>query len=245
MKVDIHIGTSNDDSVTMPVPCFTAANSALFVINRPYTSRGAVPGQWNITHKGTGLAVASGLHMPLNAVRVFAERLENLIDALDIRGMFLLTEPDDIKRVAGKLPLYKREILRDYIAFYRVGDYQGAALAADRINAGGFSRTAHAAIVRENIRRVAGMPVTVQTVKPGPRKLSDIASEIARVWRTPYFGALPYLRAMKSLSDLSDYYDNESAYSVVEYFLCNAGTWRGPDARRIKAELRAMLRGEM
>jgi len=27
----------------------------------------------------------------------------------------------------------------------------------------------------------------------------------------------------------------------VAYFLANAGTWRGPDAQRIKAELKGML----
>ena len=32
-----------------------------------------------------------------------------------------------------------------------------------------------------------------------------------------------------------------SAESVVQYFLANAGTWRGDDAKRIKAELKSML----
>jgi hypothetical protein len=73
------------------------------------------------------------------------------------------------------------------------------------------------------------------------RKLSDIAREIRQDWQRPYFGAVPYLEAMASLSALSDRYYADDARMVVRYFLVNAGTWRGETARRIKAELKAML----
>jgi hypothetical protein len=46
---------------------------------------------------------------------------------------------------------------------------------------------------------------------------------------------------MSSLFDISDSYGMDSADSIVRYFLVNAKTWRGDDARRIKAELKGML----
>jgi hypothetical protein len=75
----------------------------------------------------------------------------------------------------------------------------------------------------------------------GTRALSEIAQDIRFNWPKVYFGAVPYLEAMDSLSEMTDYYGQDSADSIVRYFLCNASTWRGADARRIKAELKGML----
>ena len=76
------------------------------------------------------------------------------------------------------------------------------------------------------------------------RPLQIIAGEIRQDWRESkggiYFGAKPYLEAMFSLRTMTDSYGEDSARSVVAYFLANAGTWRGETARRIKAELKAM-----
>ncbi|BBX09476.1 hypothetical protein [Mycolicibacterium aichiense] len=74
------------------------------------------------------------------------------------------------------------------------------------------------------------------------RPLNEIAIEISRVWKKPYFGAAPYIEAMKSLRGVGDSYGFDDARSIVLYFLSNAGTWRGEDARRIKAELKAMVK---
>lgn len=73
------------------------------------------------------------------------------------------------------------------------------------------------------------------------RSLSAIAREISRDWQKPYFGAVPYLHAMQSLDSIADKYGYDSASSVVRYFLANASTWRGDTARRVKAELKALL----
>ncbi len=70
------------------------------------------------------------------------------------------------------------------------------------------------------------------------RSLSEIAREIKRTWPKPYFGAVPYIDAMRRLDRITDMYMLDSAKSIVLYFLANAGTWRGDDARRIKAELK-------
>ena len=45
---------------------------------------------------------------------------------------------------------------------------------------------------------------------------------------------------MGDLNSINDAYYMDSARSVVLYFLANAGTWRGDDAKRIKAELKAL-----
>ena len=74
------------------------------------------------------------------------------------------------------------------------------------------------------------------------RTLSTIAREIAQDWRKPYFGAGPYLQAMSTLTDINQQYGYDSAESVVRYFLSNATTWRGDTARRVKAELKGMLK---
>lgn len=73
-----------------------------------------------------------------------------------------------------------------------------------------------------------------------PRPIYMIAAEIQRVWAKPYFGAVPYIEAMLSIRTIGDQYGADSARSIVAYFLSNATTWRGEDARRIKAELKAL-----
>lgn len=75
------------------------------------------------------------------------------------------------------------------------------------------------------------------------RTLAAIAREIRADWKSPYFGAMPYLSAMGGMGDMRDAYGMDSAREVVLYFLSNATTWRGETARRVKAELKAMLKG--
>lgn len=74
------------------------------------------------------------------------------------------------------------------------------------------------------------------------RTLSTIAREIAQDWRKPYFGAVPYIRAMSTLDDINQPYGYDSGESIVRYFLCNATSWRGDTARRVKAELKELLK---
>ena len=75
------------------------------------------------------------------------------------------------------------------------------------------------------------------------RSLTTIAQEIRTDWQKPYFGAVPYMQAMIGLHSIADHYGYDSADSIVRYFLSNATTWRGETARRIKAELNAILKG--
>lgn len=73
------------------------------------------------------------------------------------------------------------------------------------------------------------------------RTVREIAAEIAADWTKPYFGAVPYLRAMHSLQSPADNYGFDNGRSIIRYFLGNAAHWRGPVARRIKAELKSMI----
>ena len=84
------------------------------------------------------------------------------------------------------------------------------------------------------------MPTTTTTILDRP--LYVIAREIARDWQRPFFGAVPYLRAMASLDRVSDPYGLDPGREIVLYFLSNAAGWKGETARRIKAELKAMLK---
>ncbi len=84
------------------------------------------------------------------------------------------------------------------------------------------------------------MPTTVQPAKLRP--LFAIANDVINLWPKPYFGAIPYIKAMRDLTTIQNTYGADSARSIVTYFLSNAKTWKGEDARRIKAELNAMLK---
>jgi len=75
------------------------------------------------------------------------------------------------------------------------------------------------------------------------RSLSAIARDIKRVWVKPYFGAKPYLDAMSQLDSINDTYIYDDAKSVVMYFLANASTFRGNDAKVLKQELKNLMKG--
>lgn len=74
------------------------------------------------------------------------------------------------------------------------------------------------------------------------RQISDIASDIYSAWPNVYFGAKPYLSAMLSLSTVNDNYGMDSARSIINYFLGNASTFRGEEAKRLKNELKDLMK---
>lgn len=100
--------------------------------------------------------------------------------------------------------------------------------------------------------RVAGRrrPKTIRPIfapinpegKPMHRPLYEIAQDIRKHWANVNYAAEPYLKAMADLRSMHDFYGLDPASSVVRYFLSNATTWRGEDARRVKAELKGMLK---
>jgi hypothetical protein len=75
------------------------------------------------------------------------------------------------------------------------------------------------------------------------RTFQQIATDIKSTWLNVYFGAVPYLEAMLELdtTDPDTPYMFETAKDMVIYFLANAQTFRGADAKRLKAELKSMI----
>lgn len=74
------------------------------------------------------------------------------------------------------------------------------------------------------------------------RTIKEIAREIRADWKNVYFGAVPYLEAMEELETIKDKYYFDDADTILRYFLANSNTWRGEVARRVKQEIKAMLR---
>ena len=74
------------------------------------------------------------------------------------------------------------------------------------------------------------------------RPLEAIASEIQSDWKNVNYAAVPYLDAMATMQSVQDDYGYDSGKSVVAYFLSNATTWRGETARRVKKELKALIK---
>ena len=75
------------------------------------------------------------------------------------------------------------------------------------------------------------------------RPIHVIANEVWNDWGEKVnYAARPYLEAMDALDKITDNYYEDSGSSVVAYFLGNSNSWRGDTARRVKAELNAMLK---
>ena len=78
--------------------------------------------------------------------------------------------------------------------------------------------------------------------KEESRPLYEIANEIEACWKKVWYGARPYLDTMKDMTSVDQKYGWDSGQSIVLYFLSNAKTFKGEDARRLKAELKTLIR---
>lgn len=81
------------------------------------------------------------------------------------------------------------------------------------------------------------------------RPLYEVVREVAETWKATsksgiYFGAKPYLKALSlpHITDENSQYGAETAGDMVPYLLGNMQTFRGADARRLKAELKQYSR---
>jgi hypothetical protein len=74
------------------------------------------------------------------------------------------------------------------------------------------------------------------------RPLYEIARDVRSNWPKVNYAAVPYLDAMARLDRITDNYGMDTADTIVLYFLSNARSWRGEDAKRIKSELNAMVK---
>lgn len=72
------------------------------------------------------------------------------------------------------------------------------------------------------------------------RSIRSIALDIRKEWAKVNYAAKPYLDAMLELNSINDKYYEDSAKSIVLYFLANASSFRGERAKALKAELKAL-----
>ncbi len=74
-----------------------------------------------------------------------------------------------------------------------------------------------------------------------PRPLPEITREIRKDWRPMYRPAEAHFEAFEYADNVNQMYGCDSVKSEILYFLGNAGTWKGEVARRVKAELKALV----
>lgn len=73
------------------------------------------------------------------------------------------------------------------------------------------------------------------------RPIYEIASDIRKNWKSVNYAAAPYLNAMDSLDKITDKYGADDAKTIIVYFLANAQSFRGKEAKRIKKELNKLI----
>ena len=72
-----------------------------------------------------------------------------------------------------------------------------------------------------------------------PYKLAALAqADWSQRGKGVSYAALPYLQALESVDSWEGKYILEEARTIGLYFLSNAGGWRGPVARAVKAEIK-------
>lgn len=72
------------------------------------------------------------------------------------------------------------------------------------------------------------------------RPLYVIARDIYKSWPKVNYAAKPYLEAMSELTSIEDKYGYDNARSIVLYFLSNASSFRGDQAKALKLELKSI-----
>jgi hypothetical protein len=80
----------------------------------------------------------------------------------------------------------------------------------------------------------------MQTINKRP--VYKIAEEILNDWTAPYFGARPYLAAMLTINNELENYGQDTAKSIILYFLSNASSYRGSKAKELKNELKTLIK---
>lgn len=91
------------------------------------------------------------------------------------------------------------------------------------------------------------MPEIVNAETLATYDLSQIARFVRQTWKnkkgesTIYFAAKPYLDAMSTMDNVNDKYGMDTGKSIVLYFLSNAKTYKGEQAKLVKAELKKRI----
>ena len=78
--------------------------------------------------------------------------------------------------------------------------------------------------------------------KIGSRPIREIAKEIKSLWHPVNYAAQPYLDSMLEMDNADDTVGADDGHGIILYFLNNASGFKGADAKRIKAELKSLLK---
>lgn len=90
--------------------------------------------------------------------------------------------------------------------------------------------------------RITGQAPAIDPAKLSSASVSSLAMMASRNWGSKVnYAAKPYLSAMRSLDSANDAYGADSGQEIIARFLANAGSWRGPVAKQIKAELKQRI----
>lgn len=71
---------------------------------------------------------------------------------------------------------------------------------------------------------------------------TDLQATAGADWKRKHYAAVPYLEALDRCESVNDTYGHERAGDLVRYLLGNLTTWRGETARRVKLELKGLLK---
>lgn len=86
--------------------------------------------------------------------------------------------------------------------------------------------------------QTVGIDVEALAKRLPTMRLDQIGDIVNQAWPKVYFGALPYLVALRRLDSIEQNYGYDSGKEIVLYFLANAQRWHGPVAKLVKAELK-------
>jgi hypothetical protein len=75
-----------------------------------------------------------------------------------------------------------------------------------------------------------------------PNEINELAKIIFKDWQKISPHAIPYLEAMTTLKTVNDKYGEDSAKSIIIYFLGNATGYRGEVAREVKKKLNQLIK---
>jgi hypothetical protein len=82
----------------------------------------------------------------------------------------------------------------------------------------------------------------IQQKQKTHRPIHEIAREIRQDWQKVNYGAKPYLEVMEFLTHKDEMYMYDRADNLIRYFLSNATSWKGETAKRIKKELKQLIK---
>ena len=71
---------------------------------------------------------------------------------------------------------------------------------------------------------------------------AQLVAAIRADWKSPYFGAVPYLEALEGLDSWDQTFGCEDARFLGMYLLGNLRTYKGDTARQVKAILKQVTK---